>query len=239
MSTPLASATQLTVDVISDVVCPWCFVGKRQLEQAMRQFRQAHPDLPEPAVRWHPFQLNPDLPAEGVARDQYLSAKFGTSDTAAIYERVKAAGAEVDLDLKMDKISQQPNTVASHALISMASEGTQDAIVEAFFKAYFHDGRDLTLEETLIELGRDGGIAEPSIEAAIHDEAVHETIRRADSSARSLGVQGVPFFIFNQKIAVNGAAGAQTLMQAAETALARVAEEAAQEAQAEQSPQQP
>lgn len=213
---PASNPTPLTIDVISDVVCPWCFVGKRQLEQAIERFQRAYPDQPAPTVRWHPFQLNPDLPVEGISRDQYLQKKFGTPDGGAIYDRVKQAADEVGLDLKMDDIERQPNTIRAHAVISLSKEDTQDAVVEALFEAYFQKGRDLTEEATLIEVAREGGIAEPAIEAAISDDSVHETIRRADSSARDLGVQGVPFFIFNQKLAVSGAAGADTLMQAAE-----------------------
>jgi len=219
MSTATATSTPLTIDVISDVVCPWCFVGKRQLEQALDRFKQAYPDQPAPTVRWHPFQLNPDLPAEGMGRDQYLQKKFGTPDGGAIYDRVREAASDVGLDLKMNDIERQPNTIRAHAVISLCQEKTQDAVVEALFEAYFQRGRDLTDDATLIEVAREGGIPEPAIEAAISDESVHETIRRADSSARDLGVQGVPFFIFNQKLAVSGAAGADTLMQAAEKVL--------------------
>jgi len=219
MSTAAPNFAPLTIDVISDVVCPWCFVGKRQLEQALDRFKQAYPDQPAPTVRWHPFQLNPDLPVEGIDRDQYLQKKFGTPDGGAIYDRVRKAAGDVGLDLKMDDIQRQPNTVRAHAVISLSHEESQDAVVEALFEAYFQQGRDLTDDATLIEVAREGGIPEPAIEAAISDESVHETIRRADGSARELGVQGVPFFIFNQKLAVSGAAGSETLMQAAEKVL--------------------
>ena len=231
MSTAPATAGQpapMTIDVISDVVCPWCFVGKRQLEQALDRFKQAYPDQPAPTVRWHPFQLNPDLPADGMSRDQYLQKKFGTADGGAIYDRVKQAAHDVGLDLKLDDIQRQPNTIRAHAVISLSTEQTQDAVVEALFEAYFRQGKDLTDDATLIEVAREGGVPEPAIEAAISDDSVHDTIRRADSSARDLGVQGVPFFIFNQKLAVSGAAGADTLMQAAEKVLAEPDEAPAQ-----------
>ncbi|MFK7966779.1 MAG: DsbA family oxidoreductase [Burkholderiaceae bacterium] len=218
----------MTIDVISDVVCPWCFVGKRQLEQALERFKQAYPEQPAPTVRWHPFQLNPDLPSDGMGRDQYLQKKFGTADGGAIYDRVKQAADDVGLDLKLDDIERQPNTIRAHAVISLSTEQTQDAVVEALFEAYFRQGKDLTDDATLIEVAREGGIPEPAIEAAISDDSVHDTIRRADSSARDLGVQGVPFFIFNQKLAVSGAAGADTLMQAAEKVLAEPDEAPAQ-----------
>ncbi len=215
ISAPISETSQLVIDVISDVVCPWCFVGKRQLEQALTQFAATYPQLPRPIVRWHPFQLNPDLPSEGMPRSAYLQAKFGSTDLEAIYQNVIEAAQAVELTLHLDRITVQPNTVAAHAIISMAAEQTQDAVVEAMFDAYFERGLDLTEEATLIEIARSQGIPEPSIEAAIHDEAVHETIIAADKSARELKVEGVPFFIFNHKVAVSGAAGAQALLQAA------------------------
>lgn len=214
-SAPISETTQLVVDVISDVVCPWCFVGKRQLEQALAQFASQYPALPRPMVRWHPFQLNPDLPAQGMPRSAYLQAKFGSNDIDAIYQNVLQAAQAVELTLNLDRIMVQPNTVRAHAIISMAGEETQDAVVEAMFDAYFRRGLDLTEESTLIEIARAQAIPEPSIEAAIHDEAVHETIIAADKSARDLSVEGVPFFIFNHKVAVSGAAGAEALLQAA------------------------
>lgn len=209
----------LMIDVISDVVCPWCFVGKRQLEQALERFRQGHPDLPEPVVRWHPFQLNPDLPHEGIARDAYLSAKFGNADTSAIYDRVRQAAQAVGLELRLDAIARQPNTIRAHALISLAQDGGQDGMVENLFEAYFQSGNDLTRDDTLIEIARASGLPEPLIEAAITDDGVHDTIRSADAHARELGVQGVPFFIFNRQLAVSGAAGADTLLRACEQML--------------------
>src|SRR5690606_37700823 len=110
-----------TIDVVSDVVCPWCYIGKRKLETALTQARSA--GLPEPQIRWHPFQLNPDLPAEGVSRKSYLEDKFGGAERAAeIYARVKAAGKAVGLDLDIDGITRQPNTLAAHALIVFAQQ---------------------------------------------------------------------------------------------------------------------
>src|SRR5690606_14319228 len=128
----------LRVDVISDVVCPWCYVGKRQLEDALARWREAHPDSPAPRVRWHPFQLNPDMPEEGIARADYLARKFGSPDPGAIYQRVGAAARAVGLEPDFAKIARQPNTLRAHALVGAArDEAQQQAIVERLFRAYF------------------------------------------------------------------------------------------------------
>ena len=132
----------LRVDVISDVVCPWCYVGKRQLESALERWRSANPGAPEPVVRWHPFQLNPGLPDDGIGRDDYLRTKFGASDPAAIYQRVEAAARAVGLEPDFAKIARQPNTLRAHALIGAAQGEVQLALVERLFQAYFAEGAD-------------------------------------------------------------------------------------------------
>lgn len=213
------AATELTIDVVSDVVCPWCFVGKRQLEQALAELAAEHPEVGKPTVQWHPFQLNPELPEQGMSRADYLEAKFGTRESGGIYDRVRAAAGEVDLTLSLDRISRQPNTTRAHALVAVADAQRQDPVVEALFRAYFQEGRDLTDEAALIETAREAGLSEPAIEAALHDAGVAETIRSADASARRMGISGVPFFIFNRRLAVSGAAGAETLKSAALKAL--------------------
>lgn len=206
----------LTIDVVSDVVCPWCFVGKRQLEEALTLLADKYPDEPRPAIRWHPFQLNPEMPADGMSRSDYLKAKFGDATGGSTYDNVKAAAADVALNINFDGIDRQPNTVLAHALIAMAQADSQNQLVEALFQAYFVDSRDLTREDELIAVARQCGMPEPIIEAALNDASVREAVEQADSHARQLGVTGVPFFIFNQQLAVSGAAGAQTLVAAAE-----------------------
>lgn len=215
-------STSLTIDVVSDVVCPWCYVGKRQLEQALQLRREKYPQAPPPEVSWHPFQLNPDLPKEGLARSDYLQAKFGDSSGGSTYDNVRAAGRQVGLEMQFDRIDRQPNTVLAHALVAMAQSESQDQIVENLFEAYFINGRDLTREDVLIEIARDSQIPEPVIEAALNDESVHQAVTQADAQARELGVSGVPFFIFNQRLAVSGAAGAETLLAAIEKAMSGV-----------------
>ena len=143
----------LTVDVVSDVVCPWCYIGKRRLEAALARLREAEPELPV-EVRWHPFQLNPDLPREGIDRRQYLEDKFGgPGRTQQIYARVSAAGATVGIPFAFDAIERQPNTLDAHRLIVWAQarrDGDPDALVEQLFRAYFLDGRFVGDQEELV-----------------------------------------------------------------------------------------
>lgn len=204
----------LRIDVVSDVVCPWCYVGKRQLEAALARWRAAHPDAAEPTVRWHPFQLNPDLPDEGMNRADYLREKFGASDPAAIYQRVSAAAHAVGLAPEFAKIARQPNTLRAHALIAAAQGEAQQAIVERLFSAYFVEGADLTSREALAALARQAGLDDAAIRAALEDGDALERTRQAEVDARELGIGGVPFFVVDGKVGVSGAQGAEALLGA-------------------------
>lgn len=217
-SLPPATAS-LQVDVISDVVCPWCYIGKRQLEQALGQWASAHPDAPAPIVNWHPFQLNPDLPPEGMLRDHYLRRKFGHADGGKLYANVRNAAQQVGLKLNLDAIVRQPSTLRPHTLLQQAAEqGIQDTVAEALFQAYFIDGRDLSDSETLRAIAIEAGLTPDRVDLALNDPQWHEAIAQADLQARQNGVSGVPFFIFNNRLAVSGAAGADTLVSAMEQA---------------------
>jgi predicted DsbA family dithiol-disulfide isomerase len=209
-------ASELSIDIVSDVVCPWCFVGKRQIEQAVEHFRKTHPEV-RVTMRWHPFQLNPDLPAEGVARSDYLRAKFGTDDTQGLYTRVRGAAQTVGLSLDMESIARQPNTIAAHALLELAAEeGCQDAMAESLFRAYFQQGRDLTDLEVLRAIAQLGGLSDPAIDRALSDATLHEQVADADRRARDAGISGVPCFIVNRRKAVSGAQGADVLLEVME-----------------------
>jgi predicted DsbA family dithiol-disulfide isomerase len=204
----------LVIDVISDVVCPWCYIGKRRLEGALSQWAQAHPEAPAPRVQWRPFQLNPTLPETGMSRREYVKRKFGDQG-AANYARVAAVGQEVGIPFAFDAIERQPNTLAPHALIGAAGElGIQDAMVEALFRAYFLDGRDMTDRATLIEVASGAGMTREQAEAVLASPEARETAATEDEQAREMGVSGVPFFIFNGRLAVSGAHPAETLFQA-------------------------
>ncbi len=206
------SESAIRIDVVSDVVCPWCFVGKRQLEQALARWEREHPGQPV-EVRWHPFQLNPDLPAEGMSRSAYLAGKFGSADTSRIYANVERAAGAVDLPLAIEAIARQPNTLRAHALISAApDQASQDALVEALFAAYFQQGRDLTDVATLREIASAAGMSDELIERALADDAAHQAVAEADQRARRAGIRGVPCFIVNGRSAVSGAQGADAIL---------------------------
>lgn len=213
-------ARALVIDVISDVVCPWCFVGKRQLEQAIGDWREANPEAAEPVVNWHAFQLNPDMPLEGMPRADYLRRKFGSADTTRIYTNVRRAAAEVSLDLRLDGIARQPSTLRAHALLRQAAlQGSQDALAEALFHAYFIENRDLTDTAELRRIAASSGLSAERIDAALDDPNEHAVVAEEDAQARDNGVSGVPFFIINRKVAVSGAAGADHLCAAIDQAL--------------------
>ena len=149
----------LTIDVVSDIVCPWCYIGKRKLEAALALPEAS--DLPNVVIRWHPFQLNPDLPLQGVPRQQYLEDKFGGPERAAeIYDRIRTAGQAVGLTLNLDGIKRQPNTLAAHALIAFAQAGDFDSsdIKERLLKAYFVENRFIGSADVLAEIAEEAGL---------------------------------------------------------------------------------
>ncbi len=232
----------IQIDIVSDVVCPWCYIGKRHLEAALVMLREKHADL-SVTTRWHPFQLNPDLPSEGIDRRSYLEDKFGGPARAKeIYARVGAAGTVAGLALDFDAIERQPNTLAAHALIALAqaertdartgdqhSEANGDAssdtevtdrIVEALFKAYFVDGRFIGDIEVLIDIAASCGMNAVTTRSTLRDAFALDRIASADASVRAQGISGVPFFVFNQKLALSGAQPPAALLDAMDQAIA-------------------
>ena len=218
--------TPLTIDVLSDVVCPWCLIGKRRLELALTEYAQRYPERPAPLVRWHPFQLNPDMPEAGMSRVDYVRQKFGDrADT--VYDRVKAVGRSLDIPFAIDAIARQPNTAVAHSLIGLAEVGvTQQKLVEALFQAYFLEGVDLTQRNELERLALGAGLSAEDVRACLDSEEAREHVRASDERARQMGVQGVPFFIFNNQVGVSGAHEPETLLQAMEQSLQPPAEAA-------------
>jgi predicted DsbA family dithiol-disulfide isomerase len=218
----------LNIDIISDVVCPWCYIGKRQIEAALALYAQQNPGADQPRVTWRPFQLNPQLPAEGMSREDYVVQKFGAARSKDTYARVAAVGAEYGIAFAFDRIARQPNTVAVHSLIALAAagpqaDGLQDRVKEAFLYAYFLDGVDLTKTENLVAIATAAGLDRAKVEQCLADPKSRQAVEQEDQRARAIGVEGVPFFIFNGKLAVSGAQGPEALLDAmrqAETAVA-------------------
>lgn len=209
----------ITVDVVSDVVCPWCYVGKRQLEAALERWSQRHPDAPI-EVSWHPFQLDPSIPTEGIPRDDYLLRKFGSADIAQLYARVAQAAATVGLSMNVERIARQPNTLPAHALIAATPAGTQQqAMVETLFRAYFIDGVDLSERENLLNIAERAGLPRTEAAEAIDDRASLDAIAQTERGLREQGVTGVPLFIIDRRVGVHGAQGADAIVSALEQAM--------------------
>jgi predicted DsbA family dithiol-disulfide isomerase len=215
------TAATLTIDIVSDVVCPWCYIGKRKLEAALALPGAA--SLPKAELRWHPFQLNPDIPAEGISRKQYLDDKFGGPQRASeIYDRVRAAGRAAGLELNIDGITLQPNTLAAHALIAFAQRAggvVGSDIKERLLKAYFVDNRFIGSADVLAEIAREAGLDAPAAKAFVTDPVELQIVAQADAQARGMGINGVPFFIFNQKLSISGAQDPVTLLAAMQQAV--------------------
>lgn len=206
----------MQIDIISDIVCPWCFIGKRNLESALATFNAENPDESPPKVVWHPFQLNPHLPVEGMPRADYTANKFGGAERAReIYARVARAGADAGIEFRFDEIRVQPNTVDAHQLISLAASfNAQDAVVESLFTGFFIEARDLSAHKTLVELAERGGLPAAESERCLETQALRQQVQEQDTHARTLGVEGVPFFIFNEKLAASGAQPPKILIDA-------------------------
>jgi len=204
----------LSIDIISDVVCPWCFIGKRRLESALELYRARNPAAAAPQVTYHPFELNPDVPREGIARADYIAKKFGVRGYSA-HDRLVQAGKPLGIAFAFDRIARQPNTLALHALIESARRhGVQGAVKEALMQAFFVDGLDLTDTATLARIAAGAGLGREEAEAAIADEELRRAVAEEEENARRMGVQGVPFFIFNNRLSVEGAQPPEVLLDA-------------------------
>ncbi|MGZ5095368.1 MAG: DsbA family oxidoreductase [Burkholderiales bacterium] len=194
-------------------------MGKRRLEAALAAWSEKYPDEPKPAVRWLPFQLNPDLPASGMPRREYIERKWGPGRGPEVYARVAAAGRGEGLPFAFEKISVQPNTLEAHRLLHYAEQqGRQDDVAEKLFKAYFIDGADITDPATLASVAVQAGLDRENVAAYLASDTDRDAIEQADIEARTAGVGGVPFFIFDRRVGVSGAQDSATLLDAMEQA---------------------
>jgi len=199
----------LHVDVVSDMICPWCFIGKRRLEKALR----ALAGRVEVQVVWHPFELNPEMPPEGIERHAYREAKFGSLEASrAIDARLAAAGATEGIAFAFDRIHRTPNTLDAHRLIWLSQgESLQEPIVEALFRRYFLEGEDIGDRKTLVDVAIAGGLTRERVEGFLESDDGVASVRQAEAEAWSLGIHGVPHFIINGTFAVSGAQSAEVL----------------------------
>jgi predicted DsbA family dithiol-disulfide isomerase len=176
-------------------------------------YGEQYPDEDPPAVRWLPFQLNPDLPEKGISRKEYIERKWGAAGNK--YERVSAVGREVGIAFAFDAIKVQPNTVNAHRLMLYgAKHGREDEVAESLFAGYFKEGADLTDLAQLAAIGERAGLERASLEAYLASDEDKDTILQNDIEARQNGISGVPFFIFNRRVAVSGAHEPETLLKA-------------------------
>ncbi len=210
----------LAVEVVSDVVCPWCYLGKKRLEQAL-----AHPSAGAIALHWRPYQLDPSIAAEGMDRKAYLSAKFGgAGQLGAIHERLQTLGAEVGIAYAFDRIERAPNTLDAHRLIRWAAEnGAQDRLVARLFAIYFEEGGDIGDRALLVDTARQSGMDGEAVRRRYESGADIDAVRAEIQRAQQAGVTGVPFFIFANRFAVAGAQSAELLGQALAQARASLA----------------
>lgn len=211
----------LALDIVSDVVCPWCYIGKRRLEQALVLWEKRHPDTPV-TVTWHAYQLNPDMPRAGVGRKDYLEQKFGGPERAReIYARVEQAGREVGIPFGFARMQIQPNTIQAHRLVAWATQaGDAGPLVEALFRGYFLEARDFTDDLVLAALAGEAGLDADAALAFLQSDALLDDVAADEQMARQIGVQGVPFFVIERRLGVSGAQPAEVLVDAMEEALA-------------------
>jgi predicted DsbA family dithiol-disulfide isomerase len=195
--------TRITVDIVSDAICPWCYIGKRRFARALAEA----PGGIEVAVAWRPYQLNPEMPPGGMDRKAYLAAKFGGDARAdEIYRAVREAGASVGIDFNFAGMTRTPNTVNAHRIIGLAGRaGVQDAVVDGLFRAYFLEGRDIGDTDVLVDVAAAGGLEPGTLQAYLAGRDDVERVEAEDAMARRMGIQGVPCFIFNRKYAISGA----------------------------------
>ena len=210
----------MNIDIVSDVVCPWCYVGKRQIETALAQYAKQSPGAAPPVVSWRPFQLNPQLPPAGMSREDYVTQKFGAARSKDVYERVTGVGLQHGIPFAFERIVRQPNTVGAHSLIALAAEegatieGLQSKVKEALLRAYFIDGADLTNDAALATIATSAGLDRARAAQCLADPASRKAVQAEDQRWRNMGVEGVPFFVFNGRLAVSGAQGAAALLAA-------------------------
>jgi predicted DsbA family dithiol-disulfide isomerase len=210
------------LDIVSDAICPWCWVGKRNMEAAMELL--AREDGERFEVHWRPFQLNPDMPPEGVERAAYRAAKFGSAEKSRQLDaQVAAAGAAAGLEFRHERMLRTPNTLAAHRLIALAGEeggpALQGRLVEALFRAYFHEGRDIGDVATLAALAGEAGLDAGAAANHLAGEAGAAQVLAEDAGFRQLGLSGVPTFALQGHVLFSGAMPSEAMADALRRAL--------------------
>lgn len=209
---------QFFLEVVSDTICPWCYIGKRHLDRALT-ITGSDVSL---SVRWRPLELNPDMPREGIERRTYRSRKFGSWERSLQLDaEVQRAGERVGLDFQHERMQVTPNTLASHVLIRHAEhEGLQREVIEAVFRAYFIEGKNIGDPQVLADVAATCGLDRANAESALSDEGVRTAVRNEASAFASAGVRSVPTILLNRYRILEGAPSAETIVESLRRAAA-------------------
>ncbi len=197
--------------MFSDTICGWCYIGKERLKQALREVGGNSIQVTN-----LPFQLNPDMPMEGMDRIQYIKKKFGSIENAKpMYDNMILQGQQENLEIKLDKIKKTPNTVKSHLLIDYAKlNKVENEVMDSIFESYFFKAKDIGDENVLLEIGKKHDLDIKGLEKFITQKENLQKIDKLDTIAKQMGISGVPFYIFNDKISISGAETVENLTQA-------------------------
>lgn len=213
----------MQLDVVSDTVCPWCYIGKKRLDQALDMHGGEGITLV-----WRPFQLDASIPEGGVDRKEYMEKKFGTERAKTVGNTIREFGEQVGIEFRFDRIERSPNTLDSHRLIRWAgTAGCQNEMVDILFRRYFEDGEDIGSHDVLVDAAAEAQMDVDIVRDLLTKEADKELIRREDEMARQMGIQGVPSFVVNSQWVMVGAQEPETLVKMFNKLLAREAEAAA------------
>ena len=207
----------ITIDVVSDVICPWCFLGKRRLDKALELI----PDI-KAEISFRPFFLDPTIPPEGLGRHEYMAAKFGEERLKTIHDPLIKAGKEDGVPYHFDKITRTPNTMDAHRLLRWAKlDGKQPEIAEALFMAYWNEGRDVGDHQVLADIAAAHGMNRNKVLNALGTDQDKNDVLKETTQAQQMGVTGVPTYIINQKYGVVGAQAAEALAEQIKMAVAQ------------------
>ena len=213
----------MQLDVVSDTVCPWCYIGKKRLDQALEMHGGEGITL-----AWRPFQLDASIPEGGVDRKTYMEKKFGAERAKTVGNTIREFGEQVGIDFRFDRIERSPNTLDSHRLIRWAgTAGCQNEMVDILFRRYFEDGEDIGLHDVLIDAATEAQMDADIVRDLLTKDADKELIHREDELARQMGIQGIPSFVVNSQWVMVGAQEPETLVKMFNKLLAREADSAA------------
>ena len=206
----------INIDIISDPVCPWCFIGKKRLDKALNKYKDYKFN-----INWHAFQLNPTMPTNGMDRKLYLNTKFGGENRAEdIYKQIELAGLSTGIEFNFKQITIMPNSFYAHMLIEYSKEqNLQNKITEKLFTAFFLDGKNIGDIEVLMEIAEKNNIDNFTKETLNQRKDIIENVKLSDDTSRNKGVSGVPFFIINDNYAVSGAQESEVFEKIFETCL--------------------